>query len=53
VKQAGVDAGEGSPDALTTAEKAELTELRREIKRLHMERDILKAPATFFAKESE
>ena len=53
VKQAEVDAGQGAPDALTTAEKAELTELRREIKRLRMERDILKAAATFFAKESE
>ena len=53
VTQAEVDAGHGSPDALTTAEKAELAELRRENKRLRMERDILKAAATFFAKESE
>jgi transposase-like protein len=40
-------------DAVTLAEKAELAELRREVKKLRQERDILKAAATFFAKESE
>ena len=34
-------------------EREELVRLRRENKRLAMERDILKAAATFFAKESE
>lgn len=53
VKRAAIDAGQGSPDALATAEREELTRLRRENKRLTMERDILKAAATFFAKESE
>ena len=53
VKQADVDAGNGSPEALTTVEREELARLRRENKRLTMERDILKAAATFFAKESE
>ena len=53
VKQAEVDAGHGPPEALTTAEREELARLRRENKRLQMERDILKAAATFFAKESE
>lgn len=53
VKRADIDAGQGPPDALTTAEREELTRLRRENKRLTMERDILKAAATFFAKESE
>lgn len=53
VKRAEVDAGNGPPEALTTAERDELTKLRRENKRLQMERDILKAAATFFAKESE
>jgi transposase len=38
---------------LTTAEKEELTRLRRENRILRQERDILKAAATFFAKESE
>lgn len=53
VRQAAVDAGEGPPDALTTTEREELARLRRENKRLRQERDILKAAATFFAKESE
>ena len=52
VRQAGVDAGTGSPGALTTAEKEELSQLRREVKVLRMEREILKRAATFFAKES-
>jgi transposase len=53
VKRADIDAGDGPPGALTTAEREELTRLRRENRRLLMERDILKAAATFFAKESE
>ena len=55
VQQASVDAGEApnAADALTSAEKSELSELRREVKRLRQERDILKAAATYFAKESE
>ena len=55
VHQASVDAGEApnAADALTSAEKSELSELRREVKRLRQERDILKAAATYFAKESE
>ncbi len=53
VKRADIDAGKGPPEALTTAEREELAKLRRDNKRLTMERDILKAAATFFAKESE
>jgi transposase-like protein len=53
VKRADIDAGNGPPEALTTAEREEMARLRRENKRLTMERDILKAAATFFAKESE
>ena len=53
VRRADIDAGNGPPGALTTAEREELGRLRRENKRLQMERDILKAAATFFAKESE
>lgn len=52
VKQAEVDAGKGPPDALTTAEHAELAELRKRVKRLEMERDILKKATAFFAKEN-
>ena len=53
IKRADVDAGNGPPEALTTTEREELARLRRDNKRLTMERDILKAAATFFAKESE
>lgn len=52
VKRATIDAGEGPPGALTSDERAELTQLRRENKRLQMEREILKKAAAFFAKES-
>jgi transposase-like protein len=52
VKQAEVDAGEGPAGMLTTAEKEELSRLRKEVKVLRMEREILKKAATFFAKES-
>jgi transposase-like protein len=48
-----VEKPEKVADVVTLAEKAELAELRREVKKLRMERDILKAAATFFAKESE
>ena len=48
-----MDAGQGAPEALTTDERNELARLRRENKQLRMEREILKAAATFFAKESE
>jgi transposase len=52
LSQAEVDEGNGPAGALTTAEKAELSQLRREVKVLRMEREILKRAATFFAKES-
>ena len=52
VKRAEVDAGKGSPGTLTTAEREELQKLRRDNKRLLMERDILKKAAAFFAKEN-
>ena len=53
VKRAEVDAGKGPPGALATAEREELLRLRREVKRLEMEREILKKAAAFFAKESK
>jgi len=52
LRQAKVDEGTGAVGALTTADKEELTHLRREVKVLRMEREILKRAATFFAKES-
>ena len=52
VRQAEVDAGRGAPGALTTAEREELGQLRRENRTLRMERDILKKATAFFAKEN-
>jgi transposase-like protein len=52
VKRAEADAGRGPPGALTTAERTELIELRKRLKRAEMERDILKKATAFFAKES-
>ncbi len=42
VRQAEVDGGRGRAGALTTDEREELARLRRDVKRLQMERDILK-----------
>ena len=52
VHQAEVDAGRGKPGALTTEEREELGRLRREVKTLRLEREILKKAAAFFAKEN-
>jgi transposase-like protein len=52
VQQAEVDAGRGATGALTSSERAELGQLRRENQRLRMEREILKKATAFFAKES-
>ena len=52
VRQAEVDGVGGTSDALTTSEREELTRLRRELKRVKMEREILKKATAFFAKES-
>jgi len=46
VRQARIDRGER--DGLTTNEKAELAELRRENSRLRMERDLLKRATAFW-----
>ena len=53
VEQAEIDAGRGAAGALTTPEREELAEARREIRKLRMERDLLKKATAFFAKESE
>ena len=52
VKRSDIDVGSGPPGALTSDERTELAQLRRENKRLLMEREILKKAAAFFAKES-
>jgi transposase len=51
VRRADADAGERQ-DVLTTVERQELACLRREVNQLRQEREILKAAATFFAREN-
>ena len=46
------DGGRGDGKILTTAEREELTQLRRENRQLRMEREILKKATAFFARES-
>lgn len=53
VQQAEIDEGRGAEGVLTTEEKAELQQLRRENRTLKMERDFLKKAAAFFAKEND
>jgi transposase len=52
MKRAEIDEGRGPTGALTTVEREELQQLRRENKQLRMEREILKKAAAFFAKEN-
>jgi transposase-like protein len=52
LKQAKIDRGNGPPRALTTEERTELAQLRREVRTLRMEREILKKATAFFAKEN-
>jgi transposase-like protein len=51
VKRADVDAGQGPPGVLTTVEREELGRLRKQVKRLEMEREILKKAAAFVCHE--
>jgi transposase len=53
VRRADPGAASGSAEgALAAAEREELARLRKQVKRLEMEREILKKAAAFFAKES-
>lgn len=49
VRQARIDLGER--EGLSTEEREELARLRREVKRLTMERDLLKRSVAFWVKE--
>ena len=52
VKQAERDAGDRQDGGLTSSERQELAELRRENRRLREDVDILKRATAFFAKET-
>ena len=53
IKQAAIDEVNDPHGPLTTEERAELAQLRRENKRLRMEREFLKKASAFFAREME
>jgi transposase-like protein len=50
MRQADID--DGVKDGLTTAEQAETVRMRREIRRLEMENEILRRAAAYFAKDA-
>jgi transposase len=52
VNQTKVDSGSGGAGPLTTSERNELAELRKEVRHLRQERDILKRATAFFVKEA-
>lgn len=53
VKQDDIEQGKGPSEALNKAEREELRKLRRQVRTLEEEREILKKAAAFFAKESK
>ena len=53
VARAQADRGKGRPGVLTTVEREELARLRKEVRELREDREILKKAAAFFAKQSK
>jgi transposase len=52
VERARADRTRGKSGGLTSAEREELARLRKEVRQLRLERDVLKKAAAFFAKEN-
>ena len=52
VARAQADRTKGKSGGLTTVEREELARLRKEVRELKLERDVLRKAAAFFAKES-
>ena len=52
IKQADLDGGKRG-DGLTSAEQEEIKKLRREVKQLRLEREILSKAAAWFARETD
>jgi transposase len=50
MRQADID--DGIKDGLTSAEQAEIVQLRRDKRRLEMENEILRRAAAYFAKDA-
>jgi transposase len=53
VDRAKADRGQGRPGVLTTEERQELARLRKEVRTLRQERDILKKATALFAQENK
>ena len=51
VKRDRIDRGQGAPGELTSDQLEELRSLRRQVKELEAEREILRKAAAYFAKE--